>query len=173
MISISGHPAAPTFATPLEMLRACHGRILDQCNTLHKLLQHLPAHGNDHQSQQAALAIMRYFDTAGVYHHQDEEVDLFPLLLATGQKEPIELIGHLLADHQKMNSAWLLLRAQLSEIATGNAATLDKDLVDNFSAAYEKHITLENEQLLPLAANLLSENQLNRVGEKMADRRKI
>lgn len=173
MLNFPGQAAAPTFATPLEMLRACHGRIQDQCTTLHKLLQHLPAHGCDHQAQQAAQAIMRYFDTAGLYHHQDEEVDLFPLLLTTGQQEPVELIGRLLADHQTMDSAWLTLRTQLSDIAAGKSASLGKNVAENFCTAYESHIALENERLLPLAAKLLSEEQLNRLGEQMSDRRNI
>ena len=172
MLNIPASAAAPTFTTPLDMLRACHGRILEQCNTLHKLLQHLPAHGADLQAQQAAKAILRYFDTAGQFHHQDEEVDLFPLLLATTQTESTTLIQQLLKEHQMMNKAWRALRAQLSEIAAGNTASLEKIVVEHFSAAYERHIKLENEQLLPLAARLLSEQQLNQLGESMANRRK-
>ena len=173
MINFPGQTAAPTFATPLAILRACHGRILDQCNTLHKLLQHLPAHGSDLQAQQAAQAILRYFDTAGQLHHQDEEEDLFPLLLAKGQTESAELITRLLAEHRQMDKAWALLRTRLSEIASGKSASLERNLVDHFSTAYERHINLENEQLLPLAARLLNEMQLDHLGVSMENRRKV
>ncbi len=40
---------------------------------LQKLAAHLPVHGCDQQVQQAAQGILRYFDTAGQFHHQDEE----------------------------------------------------------------------------------------------------
>ncbi len=73
-----GNASAPTFAVPLEMLRACHGRILAQCSTLLKLQQYL-----DGQARQAAQSILRHFDSAGQYRHQDEGLYLFPLLLAT------------------------------------------------------------------------------------------
>ena len=155
------------------MLRACHVRILDQCSTLHKLLQHLPVNGCDVQAQQAAQAILRYFDTAGQYHHQDEELDLFPLLLATNHATARGLVGRLLAEHQEMNAAWMRLRPRLQNIANGISTELESNLVENFSAAYERHIALENAQLLPLAAQLLNEQQLDSLGEKMANRRGV
>ncbi len=46
--------AVPGFDRPLEVLEACHGRIARQCDTLEKLLAHLPAHGAAAQAQQAA-----------------------------------------------------------------------------------------------------------------------
>ncbi len=171
MANFPGQTAAPTFATPLEMLRACHGRILDQCNTLKILQQHLGVNGCDAQAQQAAQAILRYFDTAGQYHHQDEEIDLFPLLLVSSSSAANDLVRHLLGDHQVMNDAWLLLRPRLQDITQGIATPLEARLVADFSAAYARHITLENAQLLPFAAKLLDERQLSELGEKMARRR--
>ena len=73
-------PGASTEA-PLEMLAACHGRVHKQCETLGRLAAHLPTHGSDTAAQQAATAVMRYFDTAARDHHADEEEDLFPALL--------------------------------------------------------------------------------------------
>ena len=178
MINFPDNTPAPSFDSPLEMLRACHGRILDQCNTLHKLQQHLDVSGCDVQAQQAAQAILRYFDTAGQYHHQDEELDLFPLLLATTSTEADELITRLLGEHQEMNAAWLLLRSRLQVIAEGQipegqSATLEESDVEHFSTAYERHITLENAQLLPLATRLLGKQQLHDLGRKMAARRGV
>ena len=63
------------------MLAACHGRVEKQCQALERLQTHLPVHGSDLQAQEAASAIMRYFDTAARHHHEDEEQDLFPALL--------------------------------------------------------------------------------------------
>lgn len=173
MIDLPGNTAAPTFDAPLEMLRACHSRILAQCGTLHKLQQHLPAHGCDAQARQAAQAILRYFDTAGQYHHQDEEMDLFPLLLATTSAAAHELILRLLAEHHDMDAAWLRLRVRLRDIAEGHSAVLEESVVANFSTAYENHIALENAQLLPISARLLGRQQLQDLGGKMAARRGV
>lgn len=166
-----GGTAAPSFDDPLEMLRACHGRIQSQCATLHKLLAHLPQHGCDTQTQQAAHAILRYFDTAGRHHHDDEEKDLFPRLLATSSVEAQTLVARLLSEHQIMDAAWLRLRSDLTGIADGISARLDAAAAEHFIAVYDSHIALENSQLLPLAEKLLSVTQLETLGKSMAARR--
>jgi hemerythrin-like domain-containing protein len=166
-----GGASAPTFDDPLEMLRACHGRIQSQCATLNKLLAHLPQHGCDTQAQQAARAILRYFDTAGRHHHDDEEKDLFPLLLATSSDEGHALVARLLEEHKLMDAAWQQLRANLTGVADGTSTALDAAVTEHFIAVYDRHIALENSQLLPLAAKLLTAAQLESLGKSMAARR--
>lgn len=171
MSSQIGGAAAPSFDDPLEMLRACHGRIQSQCGTLSKLLAHLPQHGCDTQAQQAARAILRYFDTAGRHHHDDEEKDLFPLLLATSSAEAHALIARLLEEHKIMDTAWQQLRTNLTGVAEGTFASLDAAVTEHFIAVYDRHIALENSQLLPLAEKLLMASQLETLGKNMAARR--
>lgn len=173
MIDLPGNTPAPTFDLPLDMLRACHTRIMLLCSTLNKLLHHLPAHGCDSQARQAARAVLLYFDTSGHYHHQDEEMDLFPLLLATPSDDAHEVVMRLLGEHHEMDAAWLRLRARLHDIAEGHSATLEESVVANFSKAYERHIAFENSQLLPIAARLLSPQQLHELGKRMAARRGV
>ncbi|MGV8933934.1 MAG: hemerythrin domain-containing protein [Gallionellaceae bacterium] len=164
---------APDFSSPLDMLHACHDRIMDQCATLQKLMQHLPMHGCDTQAQQAAQAILRYFDTAGQFHHQDEEVDLFPLLSTCNNPDADKLINQLLAEHKSMEAMWANLRSQLQSIAEAKTAELDRKIVADFSLAYGRHVMLENMSLLPLAAKLLDDKQLNGIGRNMAARRGV
>lgn len=168
-----GGAAAPTFDDPLEMLRACHDRIQSQCATLNKLLAHLPQHGGDTQAQQAARAILRYFDTAGRHHHNDEEKDLFPLLLATSSDEAHTQVARLLNEHLVMDAAWQRLRSDLSGLAEGSSAALDTAAAEHFIAVYDRHIALENSQLLPQAEKILTETQLETLGKSMAARRLI
>ncbi len=171
MSLLPGDPPAPSFDHPLEMLRACHGRIRAQCATLRKLHRHLPRHCCDAQARQAAQAILRYFDTAGRHHHGDEEQDLFPALLATSSDEARDLVSRLLHEHEGMEAAWQRLHPLLKEIADGNAATLGEGTVEDFIGAYERHIELENGSLLPLAARLLEPASLEVIGRNMAARR--
>lgn len=164
---------APSFDDPLAMLRACHGRIQAQCATLRKLQAHLPAHGCDTQAQQAAQAVLRYFDTAGQHHHEDEERDLFPRLRATGNAEAAALLDRLLTEHETMTAAWQGLRPQLLALTEARAATLDAEITEDFIAAYASHIATENSTLLPLAAQLLSPADLAAIGVNMAKRRGV
>lgn len=173
MKNIPGNTNAPTFDSPLDMLHACHERIMDQCATLQKLMSHLPMHGCDTQAQQAAQAIMRYFDTAGKFHHQDEEVDLFPLLRDCNNDEANKLADRLQDEHLYLDEVWMNLRARLQDIAEGKLAALERTLVGDFSLAYGRHVMLENTKLLPLAARLLNEQQLQNIGKNMAARRGV
>lgn len=166
-------PVAPGFDDPLEMLQACHGRITAQCDTLHKLVAHLQIQGNDEQAGQAARAILRYFDTAGQYHHQDEEQDLFPMLLASGDSTAAGYIERLLGEHKEMEQAWRALRPLLQVIAENNSDTLDADIASHFIDCYARHIEVENENLLPLAKRLLNAEQLQTLGQQMAARRGV
>lgn len=52
---------AATFDRPLQLLHACHGKLMHQCGTMRNLCTHLSQHGCDGQAQQAAQAILRYF----------------------------------------------------------------------------------------------------------------
>lgn len=172
MTSLFG-AAAPGFDDPLEMLEACHGRIRAQCATLRKLQQHLPEHGCDAQARQAAQAILRYFDSAGQYHHQDEEHDLFPLLIGTANAEARGLVARLLEEHRGMELAWQRLRPLLLAVAEGQSAALDASAAEHFIDVYDRHIVVENGRLLPLAAKLLTAAQQETMGRNMAARRGV
>lgn len=173
MINISDNKDAPGFDSPLNMLHACHDRIMDQCTTLQKLMQHLPMNGNDEQAKQAAQAILRYFDTAGQLHHQDEEIDLFPMLRASKHEDAEAMIKRLLDDHQKIDALWLRLKPVLQAISDGTADTLERTLVADFSFTYGKHVMYENTQLLPLSSQVLSDAQMLEMGKHMAERRGV
>ena len=173
MTDQTGSAPAPDFHTPLDMLHACHDRIMDQCTTLQKLNQHLPMHGCDTQAQQAAQAILHYFDTAGQHHHQDEEIDLFPLLKSTENPDADLLIGQLMKEHVQMDALWAELRIELLAIAENMAETLNRKSVADFSLAYGRHVMLENMKLLPLASRLLNPQQLQDLGKNMAKRRGV
>lgn len=164
---------APSFDDPLAMLRACHGRIQAQCATLKKLQTWLPEHGCDSQAQQAAQAVLRYFDTAGQYHHEDEEQDLFPRLRATQHPAVLALTDRLLQEHQGMAAAWQHLRPALVALTETRTTTLDDDTVATFITAYASHIETENGELLPLAAQLLPPADLAAIGASMAQRRGV
>jgi hemerythrin-like domain-containing protein len=169
-------PGASTEA-PLEMLAACHGRIERQCETLQRLLPHVQAHGADAAAQQAARAVMRYFDSAAVHHHEDEEQDLFPALReAMAGSDAVcirELTDGLVQDHRRLEGLWRALRAALVALAEGQAQTLDAAVVGEFMAAYEAHMARENDELLPMAARLLDDATLARIGQAMRERRGI
>ena len=170
MISLNAFQAAPGFDDPLQMLRACHDKILQQCATLKKLDTHLRKNGCNTQTQQAASGILRYFDSAGQFHHQDEEENLFPALLTCSDTDT-GLLACPVAQHQEMLSAWTALRPVLLQVVAGHEPSVDSALIENFIPRHTDHIAIENAQLLPMAARLLSTQQIMLLGRKMSERR--
>lgn len=163
---------AATFDDPLAMLVACHGRIRKQLATLARLQSHLPEHGHDADARAAARAIMRYFDSAAVHHHEDEEASLLPRLLAR-VPETRALASRLVAEHRALAESWRRLRPLLSGIASGQRAVLPPKLVFEVTEAYEAHIAIEEAELIPLAQDVLSPDEIAAIGREMAGRRNV
>jgi hemerythrin-like domain-containing protein len=174
MIRFTSAEAAPTFDHPLEMLHACHDRILRQCDLLERLAAHLASNGCDQQARQAAQAILRYFDTAGQFHHLDEEEDLFPALRRSAGSDQAQLemlLGRLLSEHVVMLASWNALRPVLLQLADGVDTPLPATLTAKFIDSYTGHIAVEERDLLPMAARLLNPQQAALIGKRMAERR--
>lgn len=169
--------AMADFDHPMEMLAACHERIESRCATLKRLADYLPRHGSDAEAQQAASNIMRYFDSAGRHHREDEEQNLFPAMLRAARGETAARVAMLVAqlgrDHDEIEQAWLGLRDALERIAHGGEAPLDAREVGRFCALYCAHMAVEEAHLFPLAELLLDTGALSGLGKAMAERRGV
>jgi len=169
---------APGFDQPLQLLSACHGRMIGMTDTLAKLPQYIAQHGVNDDVVLASTRVLKYFDTAGQHHHEDEEQDVFPLLRAAaaaqGNLEIPALLDELLAQHIGMNAAWQTLRPHLCLLAEKQSVPESAYLaMQGFIDAYLRHIPLEEEKLLPYAATALDTNQLATIGKAMAARRGV
>ena len=172
-IDLLADHAAPAFDDPLGVLSACHRRIERQLATLARLQRHLPAHGCDHDARAAARGILRYFDTAAVHHHADEEESLFPRLIERVPADAAPLVAALAADHRQLAAAWRHLRPLLAAIAAGARANLAPQQVALVRRAYDTHIAREETELIPLAEVTLDAAELAAVGAEMARRRGV
>ena len=176
--AVPGFPAlTASTEAPLEMLSACHTRIERQCATLRRLVPHLAAHGADAEARTAAANVMRYFDSSAKHHHDDEEQDLFPALLESMAGSDAvclrELTEALKADHRALDADWWRVRAALTQIAAGTSSHLSSNEVEALVSRYERHIEREEKELLPMAARLLGDDDLARIGAAMRGRRGI
>jgi pyridoxamine 5'-phosphate oxidase len=168
---------APGFDQPIAVLKHCHDRIRKQLATMQKLPEHLARHGADEQAQQAAQAVMKYFDQAAPVHHADEEENLVPMLRSVARGEDAatlaELVPGILQDHEEMDAMWHSLREQLGAIADGGAAALSAAQVQRFSDRYSAHMEREETRIAPMAKRLFSAAQMAQLGEAMQVRRGI
>jgi pyridoxamine 5'-phosphate oxidase len=166
---------APDFDQPVAVLKHCHGRIRKQLATLEKLLGHLPEHGADEQARQAATAVLKYFDKAAHLHHEDEEQDLLPMLLAVAQGEDAATLQALapviLQEHKEMDGMWQDLHEQLAAIADGSGTQLSASIVRRFVQSYQGHMEREEGIVAPMALRLFGPDQMARLGGAMRRRR--
>ncbi|WP_308924227.1 pyridoxamine 5'-phosphate oxidase [Janthinobacterium sp. J1-1] len=169
--------SVPGFDQPIAVLKHCHDKIRKQLTTLQNLLAYLPQQGNTIAAQQAAKAVLQYFNKAAHLHHDDEEQDLMPMLQATASGADAALLATLvpeiLADHQRMDQAWSTLRPQLDAIAAGASTELSTDGVNAYVDAYHAHMSKEESQLAPMAKRLFSAQQMEQLGTAMQRRRGI
>ena len=119
---------------------------------------------------------MRYFDTSGVLHHQDEDHDLFPVLrlkaAASARKDVADAIDELGEEHRSMDAQWKRLRERLMAIVAGKPR-LDAENVARFAWLYRRHMDREATAVLPFARNALDQAERAALGLTMAARRNI
>ncbi len=168
---LPGQEPAPDFCNPLGLLKACHQRILGFCDLLEKMLAHIDEHGIDAEVKQSAQKLHRYFSTAAVLHHLDEEQDLFPLLIASSLKQAT-IIHRLKQEHSAINEVWKKLSPLLARPTTIDETPEFRQWVAEFCSAYRQHIKTEEEDFLSIAQHMLSSEQLQQIGKNMKERRK-
>jgi hemerythrin-like domain-containing protein len=173
--SLVPSPAAG-FEQPFEMLEACHERVHRMLRLLRRLRDHVREHGADLQAQQAARDVMRYFDIAAPQHHRDEELHVFPPLLAQGDERVVGIVRRLQQDHLEMELRWAAARPVLQRIGDGAVQRLsdhDDAALDAFAGMYDEHIVAEEQVAYPAARDLIDAEALARAGEEMMRRRGV
>jgi hemerythrin-like domain-containing protein len=164
MIQI-GAPAA-TVDSPLEHLTACHRRIEQRLDTLVNAAGHVET---DREGALAAIAnSLRFLDTSGVLHTEDEEASLFPRLRQNLSAAETALLDTLEAQHTEAEGIYAELKQLVSAAEFGaeyrDCATRLRDL-------YRDHIRAEDETLLPIARRSLDDAGTAEIAREMRDRR--
>lgn len=180
-VSLPGHrPLAAGLEAPFEMLAACHERVERMLALQARLQQHLLDSGCDEPARQAARDVMRYFDLAAPLHHQDEELHVFPPLLAGADAALCALAARLIQDHRQMEAAWVQARRVLQAIADSrpdagwSALTpAQTDALNQFAALYQQHLADENGVAYPAAQAVLPPEAVQIMSEDMMQRRGV
>lgn len=162
------------FDQPFAMLEACHERVQRTLGLLARLRDHVRSHGVDDNARQAARDVLRYFDIAAPLHHQDEELHVFPLLLARGAPEVQALVHQLQHDHVQMTADWAAARLCLQAMVDGVLTAIGSDdelAFSRFAQRYDAHIAAEEGLAYPAARVLLAPAALADIGHEMAARR--
>lgn len=177
---LPGHSApAAGFEDPFEMLATCHDRVERMLVLTARLQQHLLEKGCDEPARQAARDVMRYFDLAAPLHHQDEELHVFPPLLAGSDVALRALVQRLMQEHRQMEVDWTEARRTLQAIADSPApgwtplTPSQTGALSQFAALYRQHLDDENTLAYPAAQAALSTPAIQAMSEDMMQRRGV
>lgn len=170
------------FEQPFEMLHACHERLQRTLDLLERLRAHLRKAGCDASARHAARDVLRYFDIAAPLHHEDEELHVFPPLLARAQERDADgpdpavaaLVRRLKLDHIAMAQVWAVARVPLQALAEGAIDAFQPQheaAFAQFARLYADHLRHEDETIYPATRAALAAETVARMGQEMARRR--
>ena len=172
-------PAAG-FDQPLALWLACHDRVRRMTGLLERLHEHVAHMGADDAARVTATTIRRYFTEAAPRHHQDEEIDLFPLLRrrlperAPGRTAEVHsAIERLEADHVALGKVWERLAPVLTAIEGGEAMQFDAEDVRVFADGYRGHCEVEDTIIADALRLCMTDADLDALGQAMAERRGV
>lgn len=162
-------------SAPLEWLSACNRRLLQHCASLRRLGMYLSEVGLDAQARPAVAQLLHYCDEVLPMQHADEEQDLFPALIESMAGSDAvcihETARSLSLEHSELRRRWDRLRPALADAALGAPAALPLEEIDSFIALCHAAVAREDGELLPMAARLLSDQQLGEMAAAMRRRR--
>jgi hypothetical protein len=160
---------------PLEAMAGCNQRLLRHCATLRRLALYLGECGFDAEARAANGQLLRFFDHALPLHHADQQEDLFPALIESMAGSDAvclrDLTDAVARQQGELRLQWLRLRPALLQLASGRAGALPVRDIEGFIGTCRSCVGCEDEELLPMAARLLSDNQVAGLGAAMRARR--
>ena len=165
----------PGSEAPLEAMASCNQRLLLHCASLRRLALYVGECGFDAQARAANERLLRFFDHALPLHHADASGDLFPALIESMAGSDAvclhELSEGLGRQQHEVRRLWLRLRPALLDLASGRATALPVQEVETLIAQCRSCVDAAQGELLPMAARLLSQAQLDQLGSAMRARR--
>ena len=163
---------APDFSDPLGLLKACHKNILAFCDQLEELSQKIESGPIGFEIAASAGKIYRYFKTSGKHHHDDEEVDIFPILNRTSLKLA-DRVNRARKEHAHQDELWATIAPQLANPVSIKDGSVFAATAREFIESQRTHVEFEEEELLEIAQHLIGHKDLEKIGRKMAERRGV
>ncbi len=152
-------------AQKFQALDACHLQIYQHLHALSDLLKQLDLDNHAANCRQQAQTIEAFFSGTSRQHHEDEEKNVFPTLLASTDAELVHTVKTLQQDHCWIEQNWLELGPMLRGIAQSedwpDLAEL-KHYVAVFVSLCHDHITLEEALIYPKAKSMLAQELAER-----------
>ena len=154
------HTHEPARKPPFQALDACHRLMQQHLADLQRMALHMESVGLNEADRKLAGEIQAFFSSTSRAHHELEEKQVFPALLASGNEEMIETVRSLQQDHGFIEENWIELGPQLRGIAEGNDWFDVAEFRHNvalYLALMSGHIALEESMIYPESKALWAE----------------
>ena len=151
---------------PLSHLMACHRRIEERLDTMHRAAAQLE--DNRAAALDAFRSAFEFLETSGALHTADEEESLFPrlrLLMEPGEHSYLASLEH---DHAEAGRLYAELKASFDQ---PDEIVKTRGLVERLTALYRQHIASEDDALQAYAMQLLRREELTAIANEMKLRR--
>jgi len=179
MLTQIGAKPESDFSEPLGTLSDCHKRIQYFLKDLVRLAEGTSNATLDLDRRVALERALRYFRESAPRHTADEEESLFPRLRAMNDERLHSAwvkIEQLQKDHERADVAHRIvdgIGVRWLEDGVIDAEDADrlKANLDALSELYERHLAVEDKEIFPIAATVLSASDQIEMGRQMASRR--
>lgn len=162
----------PTIDTPIEHLMACHRRIEQRLDGLFNAAGHLET--DRAAAMEAIRSCLRFLDTSGALHTEDEEASLFPRLRPKLSGNEIAFVDSLEAQHVEAGSMYSELKRVALDLAsepTADSVRRYRECAARLRSLYRDHIRAEDEILTAIARRSLNADEIDEISREMRARR--
>ncbi|MFC5496998.1 hemerythrin domain-containing protein [Caenimonas terrae] len=165
------HEPPPGTEPPLDAMAACNRRLLHHCAALRRLALYVGECGFDAEAGAATARLLHFFDAVVPAQQAAQEQVLFPALIESMAGSDAvclhEITDGLALQHRELRRLWLGLRPAVVDLAAGRAAALPVHAIEAFIDHCKAGVATEDGELLPMAARLLSDADLERLAAAM------
>ena len=158
---------------PVDYLFADHVRQRALCSLLKTLSE-----GSEAAADFPFADALAYLEIDHANHLTDEEEDVFPRLRARLARDGgiTQLLDDLEAEHRRDAGLGREIACTLRQLSEDSGERLTDDLrasIMAFVSEIMRHLTVEDEQVLPIARTCLTDDDFEEMGRAMARRRGI
>jgi iron-sulfur cluster repair protein YtfE (RIC family) len=170
VIQIGAPPA--TIDTPIEHLMACHRRIEQRLDGLFNAAGYLKT--DRPAALEAIRNSLRFMDTSGALHTEDEEASLFPRLRPKLSSDEIAFLNSLETQHVEAGAIYSELKRLAQDLASEpgtESVRRYRECAERLRSLYRDHIRAEDEILTAIARRSLDAGEIGAISREMRARR--
>lgn len=161
---------ATDFSNGLQVIQSYHQDFIARGIRLLALAREIKQQGINENLANQCMDMYCHYSHANRLHHKDEEELLFPVLINQSNLL-LEMIERLMMDHEEIEASWDLLAGKLNNPHLISDFAQFLKLATDFEKIQREHLTREDKDFSPRVKEVLSAEQIKKIGQKMFESR--